>query len=189
MPQLQLLKAMAHNDWTAVFWLTPRLAAVSHHFTQLSWLHHLTTANLRDSLNSILSAAWDPCYIASEWPPQKTPFPTIPILLCLQSCCLAINYSGYQASCHNINNVPATTGTHFALFTDDACIYTTKKHERRVLCTLQHGLTAVRSWCECWNISINEEKTVTENCILVTVLRHGWVLCKIQCRFKDKITF
>jgi hypothetical protein len=68
----------------------------------------------------------------------------------------------------------AASGTHLALFTDDACTYATKKHKHCVLCTLQHCLAAMKSWCECWNIIINEKKTVTvtENCILVTVLRH-----------------
>jgi hypothetical protein len=70
-----------------------------------------------------LSAAWDPSYIASGRPPQKTRFPIIPLLLCLPircletgssivACifisagnslpnrCLAMNYSGFQASCH-----------------------------------------------------------------------------------------
>jgi hypothetical protein len=46
------------------------------------------------------------------------------------------------------NDAPAAAGTHLALFADDTCIYTTEKHERRVLCKLQRGLTAVKSWCE-----------------------------------------
>jgi hypothetical protein len=34
-------------------------------------------------------------------------------------------------------------------------LYLLDKHERRVLCKLQRGLTAVNSWCERWNIKIN----------------------------------
>jgi hypothetical protein len=58
-----------------------------------------------------------------------------------------------------INEVPAAPGTHLALFADDTCIYATEKHERRVLCKLQRGLTAVNSWCQGWNIKISEGKT------------------------------
>jgi hypothetical protein len=32
-------------------------------------------------------------------------------------------------------------------------------NERRVLCKLQRGLTAVKSWCDRWNIKIYEGKT------------------------------
>jgi hypothetical protein len=42
---------------------------------------------------------------------------------------------------------------------DDTCVYSTEKHERRVLNKLQRGLTAVGSWCQRWNIKINEGKT------------------------------
>jgi hypothetical protein len=58
-----------------------------------------------------------------------------------------------------INDAPAAPGTHFALFTDDTCIYATEKHERRVLSKLQRGLTAVKSWRESWNRKIDEGKT------------------------------
>jgi hypothetical protein len=46
-----------------------------------------------------------------------------------------------------INDAPAAPGIHIALFAGDICVYATEKHERRVLNTLQHGLTAVGSWC------------------------------------------
>jgi hypothetical protein len=59
----------------------------------------------------------------------------------------------------NINDVPAAPAAHLPLFADGTCVYTTEKHERRVLCKLQRGLTAVNSWCECWNIKINGGKT------------------------------
>jgi hypothetical protein len=58
-----------------------------------------------------------------------------------------------------INDATAAHGSHLALFTDNTCIYGTEKHERRVLCKLQCGLTAVKSWCGCWNVKINEGKT------------------------------
>jgi hypothetical protein len=48
---------------------------------------------------------------------------------------------------------------HLALFADDTCVYATEKHELRVLYKLQRGLTAVESWCQRWNIKINEGKT------------------------------
>jgi hypothetical protein len=54
---------------------------------------------------------------------------------------------------------PTVLGTHLALFSDDICIYATEKRERHVLCRLQHGFTAMKSWCEQWNIKINKEKT------------------------------
>jgi hypothetical protein len=41
-------------------------------------------------------------------------------------------------------------------------IYATEEHERRVLSKLQRGLTgltAVGSWCESWNMKVNEGKT------------------------------
>jgi hypothetical protein len=61
--------------------------------------------------------------------------------------------------CLYINHDPSAPGTHPALFEDDTFIYATEKHERRVLCKLQRGLTAVNSWCERCNINISEENT------------------------------
>jgi hypothetical protein len=58
-----------------------------------------------------------------------------------------------------INDASAVPGIYLALFADNTCIYATEKHKRRVLNKLQHGLTAVRSWCQRWNIKINEGKT------------------------------
>jgi hypothetical protein len=55
-----------------------------------------------------------------------------------------------------INDVPAAPGSHNPLFVDDTCIYATEKHEHHVLCKVQRRLTAVKSWCERWNIKINE---------------------------------
>jgi hypothetical protein len=58
-----------------------------------------------------------------------------------------------------INDVPAAPGIQLALFADDTSIYASEKHERRVLNKLQRCLTAVGSWCENWNIKINERNT------------------------------
>jgi hypothetical protein len=58
-----------------------------------------------------------------------------------------------------MNDAPEAPGVLLALFADDTCIYATEKHEHRVLNKLQHGLTAVGSWCLCWNIKVNEGKT------------------------------
>jgi hypothetical protein len=58
-----------------------------------------------------------------------------------------------------INDAPLVPGIHLALFADYTCIYATEKHERRVLCKLQRGLTTVKSCCERWNIKINEGKS------------------------------
>jgi hypothetical protein len=62
---------------------------------------------------------------------------------------------------YRLNDDPAASETHLALFADDTCIYAIEKHERRVLCKVQRGLTAVKSWCERWNIKINEWNTQT----------------------------
>jgi hypothetical protein len=56
----------------------------------------------------------------------------------------------------HVNDARAAPGTHLGLFSDDTHIYATEKHELRVLCKQQRGLTAVNSWCEHWNIEINE---------------------------------
>jgi hypothetical protein len=58
-----------------------------------------------------------------------------------------------------VNDAPAPSGTHLALFADHTLVYATEKQERRVLCKLQRGLTAVKSWCKRWNIKISEEAT------------------------------
>jgi hypothetical protein len=60
-----------------------------------------------------------------------------------------------------INDDPVSPGTHLALFADNTGIYMTEKHGRCVLCRLQQGLPAVNSWCEHWNMKINEGKTQT----------------------------
>jgi hypothetical protein len=60
-----------------------------------------------------------------------------------------------------VNDAPAAPGSHLALFADDTCICVTEEHKRRVLCKLQRRLTAVNSWCERWNLKINERKSQT----------------------------
>jgi hypothetical protein len=42
------------------------------------------------------------------------------------------------------------------LFADDTCIYATDLKEGYVLRKLQQGVV----WCKCWNIKINEDKTL-----------------------------
>jgi hypothetical protein len=54
---------------------------------------------------------------------------------------------------------PQTTGVHLALFADDTSLYVTDREEGYVLRKPQRGLTLVESWCERWNIKINEAKT------------------------------
>jgi hypothetical protein len=57
-----------------------------------------------------------------------------------------------------INDAPTLPRTHLALFADGTCIYAAEKHEHRVLCKVQRGLTAVNSWCERWIVKINDRK-------------------------------
>jgi hypothetical protein len=57
-----------------------------------------------------------------------------------------------------INDAPQNPGVHLALFADDTCIYRTERKDGYVLRKLQRGFTSVESWCERWNIKINEDK-------------------------------
>jgi hypothetical protein len=50
--------------------------------------------------------------------------------------------------------LPSSRKIHIYIY-----IYATEKHEGGVLCKLQRGLTAGISWCERWNIKIDEGKT------------------------------
>jgi hypothetical protein len=61
----------------------------------------------------------------------------------------------------HVNDAPQTPGVHLALFADDTCIYVTDRKEGCVLRKLQRGLIAMETWCETWNITINEDKTQT----------------------------
>jgi hypothetical protein len=59
------------------------------------------------------------------------------------------------------NETPQTPGVHLVLFADDACLYeyATDCKEGFVLRKLQRGLGSMETWCERWNIKINEEQT------------------------------
>jgi hypothetical protein len=46
-----------------------------------------------------------------------------------------------------------------ALFVDDACLYATDLKEGSIVRKLQRGLSWMETWCERWNIKINEDKT------------------------------
>jgi hypothetical protein len=50
-------------------------------------------------------------------------------------------------------------GIPLALYMEDTSIYATEKHEHCVVSKLHHGHTAVKSWCDHWNMKINEGKT------------------------------
>jgi hypothetical protein len=58
-----------------------------------------------------------------------------------------------------INNTLQTNGVHLALFTDDTCLYETERKKWYVLRELQRGLNSIATWCEFFNIKINEGST------------------------------
>jgi hypothetical protein len=57
-----------------------------------------------------------------------------------------------------INDTPKSPGVYLGLFADDSCIYATDRKEGYVLRKLQWSLSATETWCESWNIEINEDK-------------------------------
>jgi hypothetical protein len=57
------------------------------------------------------------------------------------------------------NDTPQTAGVYLGLFADNTCIYATDTEEGYVLRKLQRGLSAIETWCERWNIEMNEDKT------------------------------
>jgi hypothetical protein len=59
----------------------------------------------------------------------------------------------------HINDTSQTPGVYPGLFAVDTCIYSTDRKEVYVLRKLQRGLSAIETWCERWNIKINETKT------------------------------
>jgi hypothetical protein len=61
----------------------------------------------------------------------------------------------------NMNDSSGTTGVYLGIFPDDTCIYVTHRKEGCVLRKLQRGLSAIETWCECWNIDISEDETGT----------------------------
>jgi hypothetical protein len=58
-----------------------------------------------------------------------------------------------------INDTPQAIGVHLALFADDTHLYTTDCKEGYIVRKFQRGLDSMVSWCERWNIRINEDKT------------------------------
>jgi hypothetical protein len=54
---------------------------------------------------------------------------------------------------------PQTCGVQLALFADDTSLYASDRKEGFVVRKLQRGLSSMETWCERWNIKINEEKT------------------------------
>jgi hypothetical protein len=58
-----------------------------------------------------------------------------------------------------INNTPQTICVNLALFAEDTCLYATEGKEGYVLRKFQRGLNSIATWCERWNIKINEEKS------------------------------
>jgi hypothetical protein len=58
-----------------------------------------------------------------------------------------------------INDTPQTAGVFLGLFADDTSMYTTDREARYVLRNMQQGINAIETWCERWNIKVNEDKT------------------------------
>jgi hypothetical protein len=52
-----------------------------------------------------------------------------------------------------------STWSVLSLFADDTCLYATDREEGFVVRKLQRGLRSIETWCERWNIKINEDKT------------------------------
>jgi hypothetical protein len=57
-----------------------------------------------------------------------------------------------------INDTPQTPGVYLGLFADDTCIYAADRRECYVLRKLQRGLSAIETWCECWNMKSTKIK-------------------------------
>jgi hypothetical protein len=56
-----------------------------------------------------------------------------------------------------INNTPQKPGVHLYLFADDTCIYAKDRREDYGLRKMQQGLSAIQTWCEHWNVKINDD--------------------------------
>jgi hypothetical protein len=54
------------------------------------------------------------------------------------------------------NDATRTPGVYLALFAVDTCLYATDRKEGIVVRKLQRGLSSMETWCERWNIKINE---------------------------------
>jgi hypothetical protein len=58
-----------------------------------------------------------------------------------------------------IIDAPQTHGVHLSLFAYVTCLYATDRKEGFAVRKLQRGLSSMKTWCERWNIKINEDKT------------------------------
>jgi hypothetical protein len=58
-----------------------------------------------------------------------------------------------------INDASQTPDVYVALFANDTRLYATERKEGFVIRKLHRGLSSMETWCECWNIKINEGKT------------------------------
>jgi hypothetical protein len=58
-----------------------------------------------------------------------------------------------------INDAPQPPKVYLALFADDICLHATDRKDVFVVRKLQRGLSSMETWCERWNIKINEDKT------------------------------
>jgi hypothetical protein len=57
-----------------------------------------------------------------------------------------------------INDILQTYGVHLALVADDTSLYSTDFKVGFIVTKLQRGLNSMETWCERWNIKINEGK-------------------------------
>jgi hypothetical protein len=55
--------------------------------------------------------------------------------------------------------ISQTIDVNLALFAEDTC-HATERKESYVLRKFQRGLNSMAAWSECWNIQINEDKTI-----------------------------
>jgi hypothetical protein len=58
-----------------------------------------------------------------------------------------------------ISDVPKASGAYLAIFANDISLYVTDRKNGFVVRKLQCSLSSTETWCECWNIKINEVKT------------------------------
>jgi hypothetical protein len=58
-----------------------------------------------------------------------------------------------------INDAPQTPGDYLVRFADDTCLYATERKDGFVVRKVQRGLSSMETWCERWNIKINEHTT------------------------------
>jgi hypothetical protein len=57
------------------------------------------------------------------------------------------------------NDDPQTSDIYLSLFAEDTSLYATDRKECFVVRKFQRGLTSMETWCERWNIKINEDET------------------------------